>query len=99
MALLLQVLFGLEAAQSFINHRDRHSETPVQAAAEFICSLTQCPGRSVHVKWVTDHDEVPFGPLTCFSGAVYDVDWSGITDSPVEVTFSFDLEPDEGAEP
>jgi len=49
--------------------------------------------------WVTDHDEVPFGPLTCFSGAVYDVDWSGITDSPVEVTFSFDLEPDEGAEP
>jgi len=44
--------------------------------------------------WVDDHDDVPFGPLTCFGGAVYEVDWSGMTSSPIEVTFTFDAEPE-----
>lgn len=39
--------------------------------------------------WVTDHSDVPAGPRSCFAAAVYDIDWSGLTDEPVEVTWPF----------
>jgi hypothetical protein len=37
---------------------------------------------------------VPDGPLTCFSSAIYDVDWADITEKPLEVTFPFEVQPD-----
>lgn len=42
--------------------------------------------------WIADHSEVPFGPLSCFSAAVYEVDWSGVSEDPVEVTFPFEFD-------
>lgn len=37
--------------------------------------------------WVKDYEDVPFGPLSCFSSAVYAVDWTGVTDEPLEITW------------
>lgn len=37
--------------------------------------------------WVEDHENVPLGPLTCFSSAVYAADWTGVTDEPLEITW------------
>lgn len=45
--------------------------------------------------WVDDHGEVPAGPLSCFAGAVYEEDWSGIVTSPAEVTMEFVFDGDE----
>jgi hypothetical protein len=39
--------------------------------------------------WIMDHTDVPFGPLTCFGTAIYDVDWAGVSKEPLEVTFPF----------
>jgi hypothetical protein len=39
--------------------------------------------------WVNDHTDVPFGPLSCFSSAVYGQDWTGVTSTPLEVTMPF----------
>jgi len=40
--------------------------------------------------WIQDYEDVPRGPLTCFASAVYDVDWSGMTDEGVEITVPFE---------
>lgn len=45
--------------------------------------------------WIEEHDGVPGGPLTCFSAAVWTVDWSGIADEPLEVTYPFEVSPDQ----
>lgn len=45
--------------------------------------------------WVADHTDVPMGPLSCFSSAVYGVDWTGVTLQPLEVTFPFVFSPDD----
>jgi RNA polymerase sigma-70 factor (ECF subfamily) len=37
--------------------------------------------------WIEDRVDVPEGPLTCFASAIYELDWSGITDRPAEITF------------
>ena len=42
--------------------------------------------------WIVDHQDVPAGPLTCFSAAVWEVDWADITEEPLEVTFPFEVE-------
>lgn len=39
--------------------------------------------------WLSEVESVPDGPRTCFASAVYDVDWAGMTDSPVEVTIPY----------
>ncbi|MCA9693841.1 MAG: hypothetical protein KC636_29915 [Myxococcales bacterium] len=40
--------------------------------------------------WIEEHSDVPAGPLSCFGSAVYEVDWSGITEEPVMITSSFE---------
>ena len=42
--------------------------------------------------WILEHSDVPFGPLTCFSAAVYGVDWSGVSSTPAEVSLVFTLD-------
>jgi hypothetical protein len=39
--------------------------------------------------WIIDHTDVPDGPLTCFASAVYGVDWTGVSDAPLEVTENY----------
>jgi hypothetical protein len=39
--------------------------------------------------WVQDHQEVPQGPMTCFASAIYGVDWSNITQKPIEISNHF----------
>lgn len=41
--------------------------------------------------WIVDQVDVPGGPLTCFSSAIWEVDWSGVTTEPLEVTFPFEV--------
>jgi hypothetical protein len=36
--------------------------------------------------WLAEHAELPAAAATCFSSAVYAVDWAGLTDSPIEIT-------------
>ena len=44
---------------------------------------------------VVDHTDVPLGPLSCFSAAIDTVDWSGVTSEPVEITFPFQIAPED----
>ena len=41
--------------------------------------------------WIVDSGEVPAGPLSCMSAAIWSVDWSGITEQHAEIenTYSF----------
>ncbi len=48
--------------------------------------------------WVMDDAEIPFGPRTCFANAVYGIDWSHIVDHPAEVTWKFNLRPEDGGD-
>jgi len=41
--------------------------------------------------WPSPGSSPPAGPLSCFGAAIYEVDWSGVTDSPLEVTLPFEL--------
>lgn len=41
--------------------------------------------------FVVDHSDVPLGPLSCFSAAIGDVDWSELSSEPVEITFPFEI--------
>lgn len=41
--------------------------------------------------WVAEHDDIPFGPRTCFANAVHGVDWSHIVDRPVELTQRYEI--------
>jgi hypothetical protein len=36
--------------------------------------------------WVADRTEIPTGPLRCLSEAIYQMDWAGLTRTPVMVT-------------
>lgn len=45
--------------------------------------------------WIEDYADVPMGPLSCFGSAVYEVDWSGISESPIEITHGFGYGPDQ----
>ena len=42
--------------------------------------------------WIEDHTDVPLGPLSCFGTAVAAIDWSGVTQEPVEIStrYAFD---------
>lgn len=48
--------------------------------------------------WIKDWAQVPQGPLTCFASAVYGIDWSHITDKPIEITNQFVVEQGEPAQ-
>ncbi len=39
--------------------------------------------------WIDEHDDVAPDLLQCFSDAVYDADWSGISPEPLQVTWPF----------
>lgn len=41
--------------------------------------------------WVEHDVEIPFGPRTCLSNAVYGLDWSKIVDQPAKLTQRFEL--------
>jgi hypothetical protein len=47
--------------------------------------------------WIQDHADVPPGPLSCFASAVYGVDWSAITEQPIEITHRFEYRPESDA--
>jgi hypothetical protein len=36
--------------------------------------------------WLAEHADLPAAAATCFSSAVYAVDWTGIADGPIEIT-------------
>ncbi len=42
--------------------------------------------------WIQDWADVPEGPMTCFASAVYGVDWSHISDRPIEISNHFVVE-------
>jgi hypothetical protein len=42
--------------------------------------------------WIQDWADVPEGPMTCFASAVYGVDWSHISDKPIEISNHFVVE-------
>ena len=42
--------------------------------------------------WIEEHSDVPLGPLSCFSAAIYDQDWTGIVESDTTVTYPFVFE-------
>ena len=48
--------------------------------------------------WIKDWAQVPQGPLSCFASAVYGVDWSNITDQPIEISNHFVVEKGEPAQ-
>jgi hypothetical protein len=39
--------------------------------------------------WLDYDGELPLGPASCFSNAVYGIDWSHIVDSPAKITMRF----------
>ncbi len=41
--------------------------------------------------WLEHDVEIPFGPRTCLSNAVYGLDWSKIVDQPAKLTQRFEL--------
>jgi hypothetical protein len=36
--------------------------------------------------WLAEHAELPAAAATCFSSAVYAIDWAGLTEAPIEIT-------------
>lgn len=44
--------------------------------------------------WIADRQDLPDGPLTCFGAAIYGVDWSGVTDQPIELTRPYTVSAD-----
>lgn len=40
--------------------------------------------------WVDEASDLPQSTRDCLAGAVYAVDWSALTDDPVQVTWRFD---------
>ena len=47
--------------------------------------------------WVTDVEAIPDGPKSCFASAIYGVDWSGISEEPIEITFPFTVRAEPGS--
>ncbi len=52
----------------------------------------QIDAEGLQKAWIARHSKVPLGPLSCFGSAIYEIDWSGMTTSPIEVTFTFKTE-------
>lgn len=46
--------------------------------------------------FVENADDLPFGPKTCLSNAVYGIDWSHIVEAPAKVTKRFTITPRDG---
>jgi hypothetical protein len=36
--------------------------------------------------WLAEHADLPAATATCFSSAVYAIDWAGLTEGPIEIT-------------
>jgi hypothetical protein len=51
----------------------------------------------LHDVWLEDYTEVPAGPLSCFASAVYSVDWSSMTEKPIDISVPFDYDPADAA--
>ncbi|HND32166.1 MAG TPA: hypothetical protein PLA94_19315, partial [Myxococcota bacterium] len=49
--------------------------------------------------WIMQATDIPPGPLSCFSAAVWGVEWAGVVRDPVEVTFPFVVTSDDEKEP
>jgi hypothetical protein len=52
--------------------------------------------RGLDELYLEDRAEVPAGPLACLSEAIYQQDWSGLTESPLQITRTLTAEPAEG---
>lgn len=46
--------------------------------------------------FVENAEDLPFGPKTCLSNAVYGIDWSHIVEAPAKVTKRFTITPRDG---
>lgn len=44
--------------------------------------------------WIMEATDIPVGPLSCFSAAVWGVEWVGVVRDPVQVTFPFQVSSD-----
>jgi hypothetical protein len=52
-------------------------------------------GAGLQRVWIDDLVDIPSGPLRCLSDAVYQIDWSGISDKPLMLTVPERYEPDD----
>jgi hypothetical protein len=53
--------------------------------------------KGVQKAWVASDAGIPLGPQSCFSNAVYGIDWSHLVDSPAMITRPYSLERDGGS--
>lgn len=49
--------------------------------------------RGLQQVWIMDREGVPAGPLACIANSVYPIDWSGVTNEPLEVTVPIKYQP------
>jgi hypothetical protein len=80
---------ALDAAQTCLDawsEQDDSLETGVMLAFSL-------DDRGLQQVWIMDREGVPAGPLACIANSVYPIDWSGVTNEPLEVTVPIKYEP------
>ena len=75
---------------------DQWRKTQVSLQGSLMLSI-EIDAKGVKKAWVDTDAGIPLGPQSCFSNAVYGIDWSHMVDSPAKITRPYSFDQDGGS--
>lgn len=88
----LEILgYAFEALEEDVRECLSQWEALDAGATGEVMLVFQLDSKGLQKTWLDSAADVPFGPRSCISNAVYGLDWSNVVTEPAEVSQRFDL--------
>lgn len=88
----LEILgYAFEALEEDVRECLAEWEALDAGATGEVMLLFELDSKGLQKTWLESAADVPFGPRSCISNAVYGLDWSNVVTEPAQVSQRFDL--------
>ena len=88
----LEILgYAFEALEEDVRECLSQWEALDAGATGEVMLVFQLDSKGLQKTWLDSAADVPFGPRSCISNAVYGLDWSNVVSEPAQVSQRFDL--------
>lgn len=88
----LEILgYAFEALEEDVRECLAEWEALDAGATGEVMLLFDLDSKGLQKTWLESAADVPFGPRSCISNAVYGLDWSNVVTAPAQVSQRFDL--------
>ena len=93
----LEILgYAFEALEEDVRECLSQWEALDAGATGEVMLVFQLDSKGLQKTWLDSAADVPFGPRSCISNAVYGLDWANVVTEPAQVSQRFELAPDGG---